>query len=162
MLCVVLAGCGDRAALRDAVGNPEDTGSFGIEWYAGSVDSAFELARSRGTPLLLYWGADWCPPCNRLKAAVFSRPEFIERTRLFVPVSLDGDDPGAQKLGERFDVEGYPTTIVFSPDGEEVTRLSLGLDLERYLEALDAALAASRPAGAAYDAVLKGGAAAAD
>ena len=162
MLCVVLAGCGDRAALRDAVGNPEDTGSFGIEWYAGSVDSAFELARSRGTPLLLYWGADWCPPCNRLKAAVFSRPEFIERTRLFVPVSLDGDDPGAQKLGERFDVEGYPTTIVFSPDGEEVTRLSLGLDLERYLEALDAALAASRPAGAAYDAVLKGDAAAAD
>lgn len=162
VLCVVLSGCGDRAALRDAVGQAQDSGSSGIEWYAGSVDSAFELARAQGTPVLLYWGVDWCPPCNRLKAMVFSRREFIERTRLFVPVSLDGDDPGAQKLGERFDVEGYPTTIVFSPDGDEITRLSLGLDLERYLEALDAALAASRAAGAAYDAVLRGDATAAD
>ena len=100
-LCVVLASCADRAALRDAVGQAEDTGSYGIEWYAGSVDSAFELARSQGTPVLLYWGADWCPPCNRLKATVFNRREFIERTRLFVPVSLDGDAPGAQKLGEQ-------------------------------------------------------------
>ena len=162
VICVVLAGCGDREALRDAAGQAEDTGSYGIEWYAGSVESAFELARSQGTPVLLYWGADWCPPCNRLKAAVFNRPEFIERTRLFVPVSLDGDDPGAQKLGERFEVVGYPTTIVFSPEGDEITRLSLGLDLERYLEAMDAALAATRPVGAAYDAVLKGDATAAD
>ena len=161
VLCVVLSGCDDRAALRDAVGQAEETGSYGIEWYAGSVESAFELARSQATPVLLYWGADWCPPCNRLKAAVFNRPEFIERTRLFVPVSLDGDDPGAQKLGERFEVVGYPTTIVFSPEGDEITRLSLGLDLKRYLEAMDAALAATRPVGAAYDAVLKGDATAA-
>ena len=155
-LCVVLAGCGDREALRDAVGQAEDTGAFGIEWYAGSVESAFELARSQGTPVLLYWGADWCPPCNRLKATVFNRREFIERTRLFVPVSLDGDGPGAQKLGERFGVVGYPTTIVFSPEGQEITRLSLGLDLTRHLEALHLALEATRPVAAAYDAALKG------
>ena len=119
MLCVVLSGCGDRTAFREAVGQPGDTGSYGIEWYAGSVDSAFELARSQGTPVLLYWGADWCPPCNTLKAEVFNRREFIERSRLLVPVSLDGDDPGAQKLGERFDVYAYPNLIVLSPHGEE-------------------------------------------
>ena len=43
-LCIVLPGCGVRAALRDAVGQAEDTGSYGIEWYAGSVESAFELS----------------------------------------------------------------------------------------------------------------------
>ncbi len=148
--------------LRGAAGQAEDTGSYGIEWYAGSVDSAFELARSQGTPVLLYWGADWCPPCNRLKATVFNRREFIERTRLFVPVSLDGDDPGAQKLGERFGVVGYPTTIVFSPGGQEITRLSLGLDLTGHLEALNLALETARPVAAAYDAALKGDATPAD
>ena len=162
VLCVVLAGCGDRAALRDAVGKAEDAGSYGIEWYAGSVDSAFELARSQGTPVLLYWGADWCPPCSRLKATVFNRREFIERTRLFVPVSLDGDDPGAQKLGDQFDVDGYPTTIVLTPDGQEITRLPIGMDLTRHLEALDLALEATRPVAAAYDAALKGDATPAD
>ena len=162
VLCAVLAGCGDRAALRDAAGQAEDTGSYGIEWYVGSVESAFELARSQGTPVLLYWGADWCPPCNRLKATVFNRPEFIELTRLFVPVSLDGDDPGAQKLGDRFEVEGYPTTIVFTPDGQEITRLPIGLDLTRHLQALRLALETTRPVAAAYDAALKGDATPAD
>lgn len=158
MLCVVLAGCGDRAALRDAIGQAEDTGSYGIEWYAGSVDLAFELARSQGTPVLLYWGADWCPPCSRLKATVFNRREFIERSRLFVPVSLDGDDPGAQKLGERFDVSGYPTMIVLSPHGEEIMRLASGLYIEQYLEAMDVVLATTRPVAAAYEAALHGSA----
>ncbi len=162
VLCAVLAGCGDRAALRDAAGQAEDTGSYGIEWYVGSVESAFELARSQGTPVLLYWGADWCPPCNRLKATVFNRREFIERTRLFVPVSLDGDDPGAQKLGEQFDVDGYPTTIVLTPDGQEITRLPIGMDLTRHLEALDLALEATQPVAAAYDAALQGDATPAD
>ena len=156
VLCVALAGCGDRA-----VGQAEDTGSYGIEWHVGSVESAFELARSQGTPVLLYWGADWCPPCSRLKSTVFNRPEFIERSRLFVPVSLDGDDPGAQKLGQRFEVYGYPTTIVFTPDGEEITRIG-GLSLNRYLEATDIALAATRPVAAAYDAAMRGRATAAD
>ena len=162
MFCVVLAGCGDRAALRDAVGQAEDTGSYGIEWYAGSVDSALELARSQGTPVLLYWGADWCPPCSELKAAVFNRPEFIERSRLFVPVSLDGDDPGAQKLGERFGVYAYPNLIVLSPHGKEITRIAGGLYLDQYLEAMDVALAATRPVAAAYEAALHGSATPAD
>ena len=162
MLCVVLSACGDRTAFREAVGQAGDTGSYGIEWYAGSVDSAFELARSQGTPVLLYWGADWCPPCNTLKAEVFNRREFIERSRLLVPVSLDGDDPGAQKLGERFDVYAYPNLIVLSPHGEEITRLGGGLYLEQYLEAMDIALAATRPVAAAYDAALNGYATPAD
>ena len=156
VLCVVLAGCGDRATLHDGVGQAEDTGAYGIEWHAGSIESAFELARSRGTPVLLHWCADWCPPCSTLKTTVFNRREFIERTRLFVPVSVDGDDTGAQKLGERFEVVGYPTTIVFSPDGQEVTRVPLGLDLMRHLEALNVALEAIRPVSSAYDAALKG------
>ena len=157
VLCVALAGCGDRA-----VGQSEDTGSYGIAWYVGSVDSAFELARSQGTPVLLYWGADWCPPCSRLKSMVFNRREFIEQSRLFVPVSLDGDDPGAQKLGERFDVYGYPTTIVFTPEGDEITRITGGLYLDQYLKATDIALAATRPVAAAYDAAAHGRATAAD
>ena len=155
--CFVLAGCGERA-----VGQAEETGSYGIDWHEGSVESAFRLARSQGTPVLLYWGADWCPPCSRLKATVFKSRAFIERSRLFVPVSLDGDEPGAQKLGDRFEVGGYPTMIVFAPNGEEITRIATILDLDRYLEAIDVALAATRPVTAAYEAAEHGLATAAD
>ena len=127
-----------------------------ILWHAGDIDSAFAAARAARKPVLLYWGADWCPPCSRLKATVFRRPEFVERTRQFVAVNLDGDEPGAQRLGEEFGVYGYPTVIVLTPDREEITRIATTLEMEQYVRALDVALTASRPAFAAYAAVLSG------
>ena len=127
-----------------------------ILWHAGDIDSAIAAARAARKPVLLYWGADWCPPCSRLKATVFRRPEFVERTRQFVAVDLDGDEPGAQRLGEEFGVDGYPTVIVLTPDREEITRIPITLEREQYVRALDVALTASQPATAAYAAVQSG------
>jgi thioredoxin-related protein len=112
----------------------------GINWVdvkaGGSVDAAFAQAKKENRPLFLYWGAVWCPPCNQVKATVFSRQDFIERARHFIPVYIDGDAPAAQQLGSRFKVSGYPTTILFRPDGTEVTRLPAEVDGERYMQAL--------------------------
>jgi thiol-disulfide isomerase/thioredoxin len=120
-----------------------------IAWQVAStdaeVDRAFTLARQSGKPVFLYWGAVWCPPCNQVKATLFSRPDFVERTRAFVPVYVDGDKPGAQKVAARFKVSGYPTMVLFKPDGSEVTRLPGEVDPERYLLALSAGLNADVP-----------------
>ena len=98
-----------------------------VAWVAASTDaqieSAFAQSRADRKPLLLYWGAKWCPPCNQLKATLFNRQDFVERSRGFVAVNVDGDAPGAQKLGARFKVIGYPTMILFNPAGAELTRL---------------------------------------
>ena len=165
MIGIGLTGCSGRAL--DSVSSVTPTRQSGspavigiphdeIAWHIGDVDSAFAVARAAGKPVLLYWGADWCPPCSRLKATVFRHPEFVDRTRLFVAVNLDGDEPGAQRLGEQFDVSGYPTVIVLSPDREEITRISIFMEMEQYVHALDVALAATQPASAAYAAVLSG------
>lgn len=117
----------------------------GIDWFEGETAAAFAAAEASDRPLFLYWGAEWCPPCAQIKATIFSRPEFQERSRLFVPVYLDGDLPSAQKLGEQFGVIGYPTMILFRPDGTEITRLPGGVDVERYTSILDIALADAQP-----------------
>jgi thiol-disulfide isomerase/thioredoxin len=117
----------------------------GIEWFDGDVDAAFASARAANKPVFLYWGAEWCPPCAQIKTTIFSKREFQERSRLFVPVYLDGDTPSAQKHGERFGVVGYPTMILFKPDGTEITRLPGGVDVARYAKILDVALADARP-----------------
>jgi len=119
----------------------------GIDWRQGDVDAAFAEARASGKPLFLYWGAVWCPPCAQIKSTIFSRREFQERSRLFVPVYLDGDTPSAQRLGEQFGVVGYPTMILFRPDGTEITRLPGGVDVARYATILDVALAGAQPVG---------------
>jgi len=129
----------------------------GIEWFAGDVDAAFAAAKSSSKPLFLYWGAEWCPPCAEIKATIFNRREFQERSRLFVPVYLDGDTPSAQKQGERFGVVGYPTMILFRPDGAEITRLPGSVDIERYAKILDVALADARPVKEILAAAAHGG-----
>ena len=156
LIGIGLTGCGGQSLDSVSSVTPTATPHDEIAWHAGDVDSAFAAARAEGKPVLLYWGADWCPPCSRLKATVFRHPEFVDRTRLFVAVSLDGDEPGAQRLGEQFGVSGYPTVIVLSPDREEITRISTFMEMNQYVHALDVALAATQPASAAYAAVLSG------
>lgn len=114
----------------------QDHAGSGILWQKGDVDGAFALAKASNKPLFLYWGAAWCPPCNQVKSTIFNRQGFIERSRFFVPVYIDGDSPGAQKLGARFKVRGYPTMILFRPDGGEITRLPGEVDGARYLQVL--------------------------
>ena len=95
-----------------------------IAWRVGDVDDALAEAREQGKPVILYWGAVWCPPCNQMKASLFKDPAFITETENFVPVYLDGDTEGAQRWGETFGISGYPTVIVLTPDGTEITRIS--------------------------------------
>jgi thioredoxin-related protein len=115
-----------------------------IAWRKDNdVDAAFALAKANNKPVFLYWGAVWCPPCNQVKATIFNRADFIDKSRHFVPVYLDGDSPGAQKLATRFKVRGYPTMILFKPDGSEITRLPGEVDGERYLQVLTRAMSAS-------------------
>ena len=121
----------------------------GIAWKNATndaeVDAAFALAKSESKPVFVYWGAKWCPPCNQVKATLFNRQDFIERSRAFVPVYVDGDSPGAQKLGARFKVSGYPTMVLFNPQGAELTRLPGEVDAQRYTEVLTLGMNAQRP-----------------
>src|SRR2546430_12075699 len=126
----------------------------GISWYKGDVDSAFGVAKAEKRPVFLYWGAVWCPPCNQVKATIFNRQDFIERSRFFVPVYLDGDSPSAQKLGARFKVTGYPTMILFTPDGREITRLPGEVDADQYMQVLTMGMNGARPVKETLSAAL--------
>ncbi len=128
----------------------------GIDWFDGDLEAAFAAAKAADKLLFLYWGAEWCPPCSQIKATIFNQREFQERSRLFVPVYLDGDTPSAQKHGEAFAVNGYPTMILFRPDGTEITRLPGGVDVTRYATILDVALADARPVTELLEAQRKG------
>lgn len=140
---LALSACGtaeqDTHGQNQAEAAP-NTGAKATEiaWRQGDVEDAFAEAREQNKPVLLYWGAVWCPPCNRLKAGLFRDPDFIARTRDLIPVYLDGDSKGAQAWGERFNIQGYPTLIVLRPNRREITRLFSSGDTAQVEAVLDA------------------------
>jgi thioredoxin-like negative regulator of GroEL len=135
----VLLGAGAAAVQAATV-----SGASSVAWQAPlgapALDALIRTSQGAGKPLLLYWGAAWCPPCNQLEATLFRRPDFVALTRRVVAVHLDGDSPGAQKIAARYQVRGYPTLVVFDPRGRELTRLPGEVDAALVLAALRAVL----------------------
>src|SRR5579863_3069510 len=130
--------CGQRAPVA-AVAPHE------IVWFKGTMEQAIGAAQQQNRPLLVFWGAAWCPYCQALKKTVFTRADFIEKSKLFIPVYLDGDLPGAQAWGEKLKVTAYPTVLILRPDQTEISRLSGGMDLSLYALLIDDAIHDLRP-----------------
>ncbi len=145
------------ATAKDAPAHPEPS----IAWEKGDVNAAFAKAKAENKPLFLYWGASWCPPCNEVKATIFTRQDFLERARFFVPVYMDGDARGAQQQGARFNVSGYPTMVLFTPDGREITRLPGEVDADQYMRVLALGMNGARPIKDTLAAALTSGGASA-
>lgn len=148
---VFITSCQEQANVEQS---PGPAAKAEIDWYQGSVEAAFLEAKKSQTPVYLYWGAVWCPPCQEIKHTVFKSKQFIAQSELFIPVYLDGDTERAQVLGENFGVKGYPTMIVFSPDGDEITRIPGGIDVSRYNTVLALSLNNMRPTSMLVDLAL--------
>lgn len=83
--------------------------------------------------LLDFTGSDWCIWCKRLKAEVFSKPQFQSyAAKNLILVELDfpraKEQPASvkeqnMKLAEEYNIEGYPTVIILNADGKQVGTL---------------------------------------
>lgn len=136
-----------------------------IAWMTpekGDASAVFARARAENKPVFLFWTAKWCPPCNQVKSTIFTRREFIEASKSFVPLYIDGDSPGAQRLGAQYGVTAYPTSIVFAPDGREITRLPGEVEPAKYMRLMALGAKATRPVKQLLASALAGDALSAD
>jgi tetratricopeptide (TPR) repeat protein len=120
------AGPDKRGSVSLAV-RPADEGSAlefpGKTDAQKAFDAALADAKRYDSPVLVEFGAVWCPPCNLLQAQLLyaePRPSVVDA---FVLTVLDVDDPTSWPLKDRFHIGGYPTMVALSPDGKEIGRM---------------------------------------
>jgi protein disulfide-isomerase len=101
-----------------------------VSWLT-DFDAAKAKAKSDHKLVLLdFTGSDWCGYCKRMQAEIFSKPQFQDyAAKNLVLVELDfprakpqSDEVRRQnmKLASEYEIEGFPTLIVLSPDGKPV------------------------------------------
>lgn len=91
-----------------------------IAWRSG-YQAALAEARETGRPVLVSFGATWCPWCRFMQHDVWPKPA-VQRavSDEFVPVEIDIDrDPAT---AGRYRIEAVPTLLVVDPSGAEVRR----------------------------------------
>ncbi|HYG35072.1 MAG TPA: thioredoxin family protein [Clostridia bacterium] len=101
-------------------------------WLTDFPKAVAQAKTEKKMVLMDFNGSDWCPPCKELRKTVFSSPEFIEyaKKNLFL---VDVDFPKKTKLSEeqkkanealakKHSIEGFPTVIVLSSEGKELTK----------------------------------------
>ena len=118
-----------------------------IAWQTDLAD-ARKQAAARNAPILLYFTADWCGPCQRMRRTVYPRPDVKRLLQShYVPVKIDmtGQPPGPTRVARRFAVRGYPTFLILDADGQLLSRHVGYLDagrLTRWLDGIRAMLPA--------------------
>jgi thiol:disulfide interchange protein len=106
---VVVAGMVAFATWRKA-SEPVET----IPWRKTLAEAKREAVASH-RPVLAYFTASWCPPCQRLKRETWPDAKVQSALDRFVPVKIDVDE--YRDLAQEFGVTGIPRMQVIQPDG---------------------------------------------
>lgn len=152
----------DRPTLGVDLRASTDSSDSEDEWTHW-FDEAMEEADETGKPVLAHFtGSDWCPPCLRQHAEIFSKEAFYDwAEENVVLLELDfprgkeqSDELKAQnrELQKHYKVTGYPTILVLTPDGQEVQRYISyrpGMGVEKWIERTQEAVDEAREAAEA-------------
>jgi uncharacterized protein len=96
---------------------------------------ALKEAQATNLPLVLEIYLEGCPVCARLARETHTDPAVIKTlNERFIPVRLEGREN--LDLAHELQVTGAPTTLLFSPDGTEKSRIVGFQSAEEYLKEL--------------------------
>jgi thioredoxin-related protein len=101
------------------------------QWLTDLPKAQTEAKKENKLVFIDFNGSDWCLPCMELKK-VLSTPEFTDYAKTSL-VLVDIDFPQKKEqseelkktnaaLSENYKIEGFPTVVVLSSRGDELSR----------------------------------------
>ncbi|MEI8233819.1 MAG: thioredoxin family protein [Verrucomicrobiota bacterium] len=110
-------------------------GSFGLaeEWLTHYTQALAQAKAQQKAVLIDFTGSDWCGWCMKLDREVFQKEEFKDyASRKLVLLKADfprrkalppAEQAQNEKLAAQYQIQGYPTIIVLTPNGAKAGEL---------------------------------------
>ncbi|MBX3233501.1 MAG: thioredoxin domain-containing protein [Labilithrix sp.] len=123
-LLLALAACSPQSvaapsALTSAKREQERAAPGEPVAWAPFAPETFARAKAEGKLVLMDGAAEWCHWCHVMEATTYHDPAVRAAiAKSFIAVKVDVD--ARPDLAERYGDYGWPATVVFSPDAEEL------------------------------------------
>lgn len=102
-----------------------------VQWR-NDLEQARSEAANAGKPLLIYFTASWCGPCQQMKRTVWADSQVADAVHAgYLPVLVDVDQN--PKTAMEYRVQSIPHLVIERPDGDIVDVSTGGMDVQTLL-----------------------------
>lgn len=81
-----------------------------VQLIAPNYEAALRMSGTTGKPVLVFFEADWCVWCKKMKNETFVDPKVKEAMKNYILVFVDID--GNRKIASKFDSRGVPSYAI--------------------------------------------------
>lgn len=105
-----------------------------IRFISVDYPTVTRLSSEQNKFFFVNFSAKWCPTCTVMEETANANAELVEYIHNnFIAVKADVDDIIGKEWQNKYEVTCLPTLIVFSSDGQEITRIGGGLTASEFL-----------------------------
>jgi thioredoxin-related protein len=103
-----------------------------------TYEDALDLSKSTNTKVFVYFGADWCGYCVKMKNTTF-KDKDVEKylAKNFVVLKIDVDDKKFKNIKEKFKVKALPSFLIIDKNEDTVKKSSGYMGSKEFLNWLD-------------------------
>ncbi len=93
-------------------------------FYDDDFKVLLRQATKHNKPVLLFFTANWCQPCQQLKATSFSNETVASVMSLkYMAKMVDVEQFIGMDIADLYQVRQYPTILLLNKEGKEILRL---------------------------------------
>jgi len=109
---------------------PAQSHSFAGGGWSTDWNTAIRTSNETGNRVLVLFNASWCPGCESFETQVLARPDIrrhLESRYTLVLVDLSRNDAQAKAIIKQYNIEVFPTLILYNRGGSREIARCYGL-----------------------------------